>query len=117
MYFFRLQFPNGINYLTTYFVPFGASLIGSDDEESTCSAGDLGSIPGLGRFPGEGIGNPLQYSCLENSMTEELGGATVRGVTGSDRLSDFHTFHFVPLLRHYQCNIGFIFCHMHVWLL
>jgi len=39
---------------------------GSDYKESTCSAGDLGSIPGLGRSPGEGHGNPLQYSCLES---------------------------------------------------
>ena len=39
---------------------------GSDSEESTCNAGDLGSILGLGRFPGGGNGNPLQYTCLEN---------------------------------------------------
>ena len=39
---------------------------GSDDKESACSAGDLGLIPGLGRSPGEGYGNPLQYSLLEN---------------------------------------------------
>ena len=39
----------------------------SDGKASACSAGDLGSIPGLGRSPGEGNGNPLQYSCLENS--------------------------------------------------
>ena len=39
---------------------------GSDGKESTCNAGDLGSIPGLGRFPGGGQGNPLQYPCLEN---------------------------------------------------
>ena len=39
---------------------------GSDCKESICSAGDLGSIPGLGRCPGGGCGNPLQYSCLEN---------------------------------------------------
>ena len=39
---------------------------GSDGKESACSAGDLGSIPGSGRSPGEGNGNPLQYSCLEN---------------------------------------------------
>ena len=39
---------------------------GSDSKESACNAGDLGSIPGLGRSPGEGNGNPLQYSCLEN---------------------------------------------------
>ena len=41
---------------------------GSDCKESTCNAGDLGSIPGLGRSPGGGHGNSLQYSCLENSM-------------------------------------------------
>ena len=39
---------------------------GSDGKESACSAGDLGSIPGLGRSPGQGNGNLLQYSCLEN---------------------------------------------------
>ena len=41
---------------------------GSDSIESTCNAEDPGSIPGLGRFPGEGNGYPLQYSCLENPM-------------------------------------------------
>ena len=41
---------------------------GSDSKESTCDAGDRDSIPGLGRFPGEVNGDPLQYSCLENSM-------------------------------------------------
>ena len=41
---------------------------GSDGKESACNAGDLGSIPGLGISPGEGHGNPLQYSSLENSM-------------------------------------------------
>ena len=41
---------------------------GSDGKESACTAGDLVSIPGLGRFPGEGNGNPLQYSCLQNPM-------------------------------------------------
>ena len=41
---------------------------GSEGKASACSAGDLGSIPGLGRSPREGNGNPHQYSCLENSM-------------------------------------------------
>ena len=41
---------------------------GSGGKEATCNAGDLGSIPGLGRYPGEGKGYPLQYSGLENSM-------------------------------------------------
>ena len=43
-------------------------LNGSDGKASVCNAGDPGLIPGLGRSPGEGNGNPLQYSCLENSM-------------------------------------------------
>ena len=44
----------------------------SDGKESACSAGDLGSVPGSGRSPGEGNDYPLQYSCLENPWTEEL---------------------------------------------
>ena len=44
---------------------------GSDSKVSVCNAGDLGSIPGLGRSPEEGNGNPLQYSCLENPMDGE----------------------------------------------
>ena len=46
---------------------------GSDGKASACSAGDLGLIPGSGRSPGEGNGNPLQYSCLEIPWTEEPG--------------------------------------------
>ena len=48
------------------------------------SAGDAGSIPGTGRFPEEGNGNPLQYSCLENSMDRGAWQATIDGVTESD---------------------------------
>ena len=59
---------------------------GSADKESTCNAGDLGSIPGLGKSPEEGKGYPLQYSGLENSMD-----CIVCGVTKSwTQLSDFH---------------------------
>ena len=43
----------------------------SAGKESACNAGDLGSIPGTGRFPGEGNGNPLQYSCLKDPMDRE----------------------------------------------
>ena len=49
---------------------------------SACNAGDLGSIPGLGRSPGEGNDNPLQYSCLENPMDKGAWQATVYGVLG-----------------------------------
>ena len=61
-------------------------LCGSAGKESTCGGGDLGSIPGLGRSPGEGKGYPVQYSGLENSMD-----SVVHGVANSPtRLSDFH---------------------------
>ena len=64
---------NLFSYLVfTFFLGFPG---GSDAEESACSTGDLGLIPGLGRLPGEGNGNPLQYSCLENPMD---GGAWCR---------------------------------------
>ena len=64
---------------------------GSDSKESACNAGDSGSIPESGRSPGEGNGNPLQYSCLENPMDRGIWWATVHGVTKSQkRLSDFH---------------------------
>ena len=56
---------------------------GSDGKESACNAGDLGSIPGLGRSPEGGHGNPLQYSCLENHMDRGVWWATVLGVTKS----------------------------------
>ena len=62
---------------------------GSDGEESAFNAGDLSSIPRLGRLPGEGTGNPLQYSRLENPMDRGAWQATVRGVAnGRTRLSD-----------------------------
>ena len=52
---------------------------GSDGKESACSAGDTGLIPGLGRSPGEGNGNPLQYSCLGNPMDRRAWRVTVHG--------------------------------------
>ena len=64
---------------------------GSAGKESACNEGDLDSIPGLGRSPGEGNGHPLQYSGLENSMDYII----VHGVTKSPtRLGKFH-FHFL----------------------
>ena len=55
----------------------------SDGKESACNVGDPGSIPGLERAPGEGIGYPLQYSCLENSMDRGTWWATVLEVAKS----------------------------------
>ena len=64
---------------------------GSDSKESAFNAGDPVSIPGLGRSPGEGNSNPLQYSCLENPMDRGAGRAIVHGVAKSQtQLSHFH---------------------------
>ena len=57
---------------------------GSDDKESACNAGDLGLIPGSGRSPGGGNGNPLQHACLENFKDRGAWQATVHEVTESD---------------------------------
>ena len=54
---------------------------GSEGKESVYSVGDLGSIPGFGRSPGEGNGNTLQYSCLRNSMDRGTWWTVVHGVT------------------------------------
>ena len=71
----------------------------SDDKESACTAGNLASIPGLGRFPEVSNGYPLQYSYLENSADRGAWRATVHGVAKNQtRLSDFtFTFHFHAL--------------------
>ena len=64
---------------------------GSEVKVSARNAGGLGSIPGLGRSPGEGNGNPLQYSCLENPMDGGAWWATVHGVAKSQRHFDTET--------------------------
>ena len=71
---------------------------GSEVKVSAWNAGDPGSIPGLGRYPGEGNGNPLQQSCLENPMEGGAWWATIHGVAKSQtRLSDFtFTFNAMP---------------------
>ena len=75
--------------------------VNSDGKESAHNAGDLGLISGSGRFPGEGNGNPLQYSCLENSVDRGAWRATVHGVTKSQtRLSNLHT--------HTNTQLGFV---------
>ena len=62
--------------LTPVFLGFPG---GSVSKESTCNAGDVSLIPGLGRSPGGGHGNPLHYSCLENPQTEAPGGLQSMG--------------------------------------
>ena len=67
------------------------AVAGSDSKESACNTGDRSSITGLGRSSGEGNGNPLQHSCMENSMGRGAWWATVHGVAKSGtQLSDQH---------------------------
>ena len=81
---------------------------GSNGKESVCNAGDLDWIPGPGRSPGEGNGNPLQYSCLENSMDRGVLWAIIHGVTKSwTWLSDWQA--------HIRICI-FIYLYMHILL-
>ena len=71
-------------YFLVYYLLLLSFSGGSDCKESTCNIGDPGSIPELGRSPGEGNGNPLQNSCLGNSMERGAWWATVHGVAESD---------------------------------
>ena len=86
--------------ILTHYVSFMGFPGDSECKESTCNAGDLDLMPGLGRSPGEGNSYPLQYSCLGNAVDRGAWQATAHGVTKSrTRLSDFH-FHvsFIDLL-------------------
>ena len=82
----------------------------SVSEKASCNAGDLGLIPGSGRFPGEENGNPLQYSCLEHSMDRGAWRATVHGVAKSQTwLSDQTTSRAWPLSA--------LLCSIQIWAL
>ena len=66
--------------------------LGFPGGSDACNAGNLGSVPGLGRSPGEGNGNPLQYSFLENSMDRGASWAIIHGVAKNrTRLSDLNS--------------------------
>ena len=85
---------------------------GSDDKVPTPNAGDLGSIPGLGRSPEESSGHPLQYSCLENPMDGGAWWATVHGVAKTHtQLSDFTFFSFLSVYRPYRFLFSFLSGH------
>ena len=80
---------------------------GSEVKASAYNAGDLGSIPGSGRSLGEGNGNPLQYSCLENPMDREAWWATVHGVAKSGaRLSNFTSLKELTLQNKTSKSVG-----------
>ena len=74
IYFYIYTHTHIYTHMITYDFPGG-----SDGKESACNAGNPGSIPGSGRSPGEGNGNPLQYSCLENFMGRGAWRDTVHG--------------------------------------
>ena len=81
--------------------PLNTTLLCTFGKESTSNAGNPGSIPGSGRYPGEGLGYPLQYSDLENSMDY-----TVHGVENSwTQLSNFHFFYYVLLIFRVHVNV------------
>ena len=99
-------------YLLRFFFRF--TYCGSCGKKSAHSAGDRDSIPASGGSPGEGNGNPFQYSCLENSMDRGVWQATVHGVAQSwSWLSDWHlTWQFPLLICSYSFHIqNFLFFH------
>ena len=83
---------------------------GSDGKESACNAGDLGSIPGSEKSPGEGNGNPPQYSCLENSMDKRtMAGYSPWGHKGSDMTEKLNMHTHNHILRPTICKTGILF--------
>ena len=78
---------------------------GSDSKVSACNAGDVGSIPGSGRSPGEGNGNPLQYSCLKIPWMEEPGGYNPQACKKSDTTERLH-IHITDITGASSCNAG-----------
>ena len=94
----------GYTYICIYGFPGGP--VG---KESACNVGDLGSVPGSGRSLGEGNGNSLQYSCLQNSMDRGAWWITVHGVTKSQtQLRDWHIHMYVYICIEYSSLWKFI---------
>ena len=86
----NLYFWDTVSVFSYFYMKILAFPGSSDDQESAYNAGDPGSIPGLGRSPGEGNGNLLQYSCPEKSMDRGAWWATVHGVAKSWTLTLFY---------------------------
>ena len=83
-YLWNILFQKILSILWQYNIEIMSLPISSDGNASACNAGDLGLIPGSGWSPGEGNGNPLQYSCLENSRNRGAWKATVHEVAELD---------------------------------
>ena len=78
---------------------------GSDGKESACNTGDQGSIPGSGRSPGGGHGNPLQYSCLENPHGwRSLAGYSPWGVKELDTIKQLNTAQRQYIIQSYSIH-------------
>ena len=92
-YLFRLRSALHLQPLTCFLScsPLTSFPGDSDGKESACKAGDLGSIPGLERYPGDGNGTPLLYACLENSMDRGSLWATVHGVAQKSDMTEWVT--------------------------
>ena len=88
--------------LKCYHIPSG-----SDGKKSACNVGHLGSVPGSGRSSGEGNGNPLQYSCLENPMDREAWWDTVHG---DHKVSDTTEQRTLWLILSFKITIMFKMC-------
>ena len=100
------------------FTPVLLDFPGSDGKESACNVGDLGLIPGLGRTPGGGHGNALQYSCLENPHGQRSLAATVHEVAESDTTGQLSTVQHILIS---ECSISKICLilgigHTHLWI-
>ena len=85
------------SFLIWVFMGFPGGSVVKKKKKLPANAGDVGSIPGLGRPPGEGNGNPLQYSCLENPMDRETCQATVPGVAKNWTRLSTHAHQYVTV--------------------
>ena len=106
-----MNFPMGGNEVLGFFLFFFVFILNyhqfpgdSDGKESAYNTGDVGLIPGSGRLPGEGNGNPIQYSCLENPMDRRDWWATVHGVTKSRNTTEL-------LILSLSISINHLFMH------
>ena len=96
----RLRSFKNLLFLSSYILELGFPC-GSDSKDSACNVGDLGSIPGLGRSPGGGHGNPLQYSCLENPHGQRsLVGYSPWGLKDLD-MTEWQTTHIGVILPYW----------------
>ena len=98
-----MQYPIDAGSRHTQGLPSGSAV-----KSLPANAGDTGLIPGLGRFPGEGTRNPLQYSCLENPMDRGAWWAAINGVAKSHTQLNMHTCRHPQIYKHTHICIQFL---------